>query len=108
QRLVRHMVLQMSESAPREHTRARALPKKCCPAAAFSDRESKSPLGTTQNFWLRLNFGKAAPQFRQKQRVNPGLPLASTNRPIRSSPRVHETESSGKPRFATWTDPDDF
>src|SRR5690348_15896213 len=40
--------------------------------------------------------------------MNPGLSLASTNRPIRSSPRVHVTESSGKPKFATCTDPDDF
>jgi len=74
----------------------------------ISGSESKSPLGTTQNFWFRLNFGTTDPQFRQKQRVNPGLSLASTNRPIRSSPRVHETESAGKPKFATWTDPDDF
>ena len=37
-RLVEHMVLQMLESAPREHTKARALPKKCFPAAAFPDQ----------------------------------------------------------------------
>jgi hypothetical protein len=35
------MVLQMSESAPREHTKARALPKKCCPAAVFPDRNPR-------------------------------------------------------------------
>ena len=74
----------------------------------ISGSESKSPLCTTQNFWLRLSFGKTDPQCRQKQRVNPGLSLASTKRSIRSAPRVHETESSGKPKFATWTDPDDF
>jgi len=33
-----HRVLQRSESALRKHTKARARPRKCCPAAAFPDR----------------------------------------------------------------------
>jgi hypothetical protein len=70
--------------------------------------ESNSPLGTTQNWLLRLIFGRTEPQFLQKRRVKPGFSLSSTNRSIKFSPRVHDTESRGKARFATWTEPLDF
>jgi hypothetical protein len=49
-RLVEHMVLQMLESAPREHTKARALPKKCCRAAAFPDRNPRARSAQPKTF----------------------------------------------------------
>lgn len=69
---------------------------------------SKVPLGTTQKRPFLLSFGTGEPQFRQNHLGNPGLDFVSTKRWMKSSPLAHESDPSGKPRFAACTEPVDF
>jgi hypothetical protein len=59
--------------------------QKMLPCGRIPGSECNNPLGTTQSCWLRLNFGTAAPQFRQKQRVNHWSSSSSKNCAMKES-----------------------